>query len=137
MGLLDAIVGAVSQSTGGTSTMEGTVAQMVIGLISNHQGGIQGLINQFTQSGLGEHVQSWVGTGQNLPVSADQIIQVLGGQGGQLQQLAQQFGLTHDQAASGLAQHLPSVIDQLTPNGSIQHDLVAQGLSLLKSKFLG
>jgi len=65
------------------------------------------------------------------------VMQALGGQGSHLQQLAEQFGLSHDQVAGGLAEMLPSVVDQLTPDGSVQHDTVAQGLAMLKGKFLG
>jgi hypothetical protein len=66
--------------------------------------GLQGLVQQFTQGGLGEVVQSWVGTGQNLPISGEQIAKVLGN--GQLAQLAQQFGLNPDTVAAQLAQVL-------------------------------
>ena len=78
---------------------------------------------QFTISGLGQQVQSWVSTGQNLPISADQIMQVLGG--AKLQDLAQQVGITQEQAANGLADVLPEIVNQLTPSGNIQADAIA------------
>jgi uncharacterized protein YidB (DUF937 family) len=96
---------------------------------------LQGLLQQLSQSGLAEQAQSWVSSGSNLPVSAEQITQALGS--GKIQDIAQQLGITHADAASGLANLLPHVVDHLTPNGAVQDDLVQQGLSLLKSKLLG
>ncbi len=112
MGLFDSIVGAVSGGAGqgGGAELVGALLQQVGG-----QQGLQGLVQQLSQGGLGELVQSWVGTGQNLPVSGDQIAQALGS--GQLAQLAQQFGLNPDTVAAQLAQFLPGVVDQLTPQG--------------------
>lgn len=134
MGLLDSILGGIAQQLGGAAGGQNPLAQVALNLIRNNQGGLQGLIEQFSRAGLGQQAQSWVSTGQNLPISADQIMQVLGGQGGQLQQLAQQFNLTHDQAAGGLAELLPSVVDHLTPNGAIQGDVVERGLEMLGGK---
>jgi uncharacterized protein YidB (DUF937 family) len=133
MGLLDQILGgAVGQSGGGA---QNNLMQVALQLVSNHPGGLQGLIQSFTQAGLGQQVQSWVGTGQNLPITADQLMQVLGG--GQLQSLAKQFGVAHQEAAGGLADLLPQVVDHLTPNGAVQDDAIAEGLNLLKGKLFG
>jgi uncharacterized protein YidB (DUF937 family) len=96
---------------------------------------LQGLIQKFTDAGLAQHVQSWVGTGTNLPISAEQIQNVLGS--GQIAALAKQFGLSESVAAGGLSQMLPQVVDHLTPNGAVQNDLVQEGLGLLKGKLLG
>jgi uncharacterized protein YidB (DUF937 family) len=76
-----------------------------------------------------------VSTGQNLPISAEQITQVLGS--GQLRDIAKQLGIDHTDAAGGLADLLPQVVNHLTPNGAVQDDLVQQGLSLLRGKLLG
>ena len=87
-------------------------------------------------SGLEKHAASWVGTGANLPISADQIKSFLSG--GQLQQFAKQLGLSESDVAGGLAKFLPDVIDKLTPDGQVpQGDLLAQGLGLLKGRFFG
>ena len=115
MGLLDSIMGAVA---GGGGHSGGGVE--LIGALLQQMGGSQGLaglVDQFQQGGLGELVQSWVGTGQNLPISAEQISQVLGG--GNLAQLAQQFGLQPDAMASQLSEQLPGLVDKLTPNGQL------------------
>jgi len=92
--------------------------QAAVGMLSNSQsGGVQGLIANLQQSGLGDIVGSWVGSGQNLPISADQIKQALGN--GQLQQLADAAGISHDSAASHLAEMLPGIVDHLTPGGAV------------------
>lgn len=137
MGLLDSILGSLGQQLGGGGAGGNPLMKLVLGMLSNQQGGLQGLIEQFTRAGFGQQAQSWVSTGQNLPISAEQITQVLGGQGGQLQQLAQQFGMSQDQVSGGLAQLLPSVVDHLTPNGSVDGDAVTQGLDMLKGKLFG
>jgi len=137
MGLLDSVLGGVMQQMGGGAAGQNPLLQVVMSLINNNQGGLQGLIEQFSKAGLGQQAQSWVSTGQNMPISAEQIMQVLGGQGGQLSQLTQQFGLSNEQAAGGLADLLPSVVDHLTPNGAIQNDVLSQGLEMLRGKLGG
>lgn len=107
-------------------------------LINNPQlGGLSGLIQQFQQGGLAEVVNSWVSTGQNLPISAEQIQGALGSS--TVQDIAAQLGLSSEQASGELAKFLPQVIDQLTPNGTVPQggDLLAQGLDLLKGKLFG
>lgn len=80
-------------------------------------GGLGGLLQQFEQAGLGGHVQSWVGTGQNQPISPDAIAKVFG-QGG-LAEIAQRAGLSQDEASAGLAHLLPAVVDHVTPSGQL------------------
>jgi uncharacterized protein YidB (DUF937 family) len=110
----------VSAAVGGTIT---SVAKDYIA----KQGGLQNVIAQFEQNGLGEQVKSWVSTGQNLPVSADQISKVLGGAGagGLLAGLASKFGLSAESLQAQLAEHLPQVVDQMTPNGKVEDDQAA------------
>jgi uncharacterized protein YidB (DUF937 family) len=91
------------------------------------------LVQSFQQGGLGDIVNSWVSTGQNLPVSAEQLQSVLGG--GRLQDIAAQLGVSPEQAAGSLADLLPQVVDKLTPNGRIPEgggDLLVQGMEMLK-----
>jgi uncharacterized protein YidB (DUF937 family) len=87
------------------------------------------------QAGLGQQAQSWVSSGQNLPISAEQITQALGS--GKLQDIAKQLGIDHADAAGRLADLLPQVVNHLTPNGAVQDDLVQQTLGLPKGKLLG
>lgn len=127
MGLLDQITGALGGQGG-----QGNLMQAVMQLVRNHPGGLQGLIDQFSQAGLGEHVQSWISTGSNLPVSGADIAKALGG--GQLAQLASALGLDQTQAADSLAQDLPGLVDKLTPNGRIETGgLLEQGFAALKN----
>lgn len=130
MGLLDSVVGALA---GGQSGGESPLLTVVMQLINNPQtGGLAGLVQSFQQGGLGSIVNSWVSTGQNLPISAEQIQAVLGG--GQLQNIAAQLGMSTEQASGGLADLLPQLVDKLTPNGQVPEggDLLAQGMDMLK-----
>ena len=81
-------------------------------------GGLSGIRDLFQKAGLGEHVDSWIGTGDNQPVSADQIKQALGASG-HLGQLAQAAGVSEDEAAQHLTELLPEIVNKLTPQGSI------------------
>jgi uncharacterized protein YidB (DUF937 family) len=130
MGLLDSVVGALA---GGQSGGNNGLVDVVMQLINSQPGGLGGLVQSFQQGGLGEIVNSWVSTGQNLPISAEQLQSVLGG--GRLQEIAAQLGVSPEQAAGSLADLLPQVVDKLTPNGRIPEgngDLLAQGMDLLK-----
>lgn len=84
-------------------------------------GNVGGLLQQLEQSGLGAQVASWLGSGQNLPVSVDQLRNALGEQN--LGQLASQFGLPAEDLLRHLADHLPGAIDALSPNGSVEGSL--------------
>lgn len=131
MGLMDSLMGAAGNAALGALQGKATGAdvsgaaagldpQMIMGVLStllDNVGGWPGLLAKLQQAGLGEAVQSWIGTGANLPVSADQIGQALGPN--LLGLLAQQLGGNPQQAASTLADLLPGVVDQLTPQGQL------------------
>jgi len=135
MGMFDELAkGAISGLGGGQSSgLAGAVLQM----LQNQPGGIAGLMQNFQQNGLGNLLQSWIGTGQNLPISADQIKQVLGHE--QVAHIADQAGISHEEASNGLAALLPQIVDHLTPNGQVPQsgDLMSQGMELLKGKLFG
>ena len=78
-------------------------------------------------------VSSWVGTGQNIPISPDQIQHVLGSD--QVKQLAAKAGMSPEAAGNVLSQLLPTLVDKLTPNGEMpQHStLLETGMSILQS----
>ncbi|HUO53351.1 MAG TPA: YidB family protein [Rhodoblastus sp.] len=80
-------------------------------------GGLDSLLNQFRNAGMGQHADSWVGTGQNLPISADEINSVIGQ--GKIAEIAQQAGIDPQQMSQLLAQALPTLIDKLTPGGQL------------------
>ena len=135
MGLFDNLEGAlgsgaVNSVLGGSSN---PMASHLLEMINNHPGGLSGLIQSFHDQGLGGVVSSWVGTGQNLPVSSEQIQQVLGNE--RVQQLAAKAGISPEMASSALTQLLPTLVDKLTPNGQVpsHSSLMETGMSLLKS----
>ena len=113
MGLLDSIMGAVSSQV----QQQGGLAQVVSGLLANNgeMGGLGGLATKFQQAGMGDVIASWIGKGENLPISADQISQVLGS--GAMGDIASKLGIDSTEASGQLAQMLPGLIDKLTPHG--------------------
>lgn len=126
MGLLDSILGSVMGGAQGQGSVQGALMNAVMQIVANKAGGgaggsLGGLVGALTQGGLGDAASSWVGKGENLPVSADQIQSALGSGagGGILAQLAQSAGLSQGDAASGLSQLLPGLVDKLTPDGQI------------------
>jgi uncharacterized protein YidB (DUF937 family) len=79
--------------------------------------GLAGLVQAFNGAGLGHIIASWIGTGENLPVSAEQLHQVLGSD--RVQQIASSLGLPADGAGASLAKILPTLIDTLSPGGAL------------------
>ena len=133
MGLFDDALSALS---GGSGSSGNPMVGEVMNLIQNQPGGLTGLVEKFKSGGLGDLVQSWVGTGANQSISPDQIQQVLGSD--TVQALASKAGVDPSQAASTLSQVLPQLVDKLTPNGQIpEGNLLEEGLGLLKGKLFG
>jgi uncharacterized protein YidB (DUF937 family) len=141
MGLLDGLLqNVLGQVMGGgmsNTNMPQTanpMLQMVLSMIQQH-GGIGGLLQQFEQAGHGQAAQSWVRPGApNVPISGDVLQQVLGS--GALSQIAQQFGMSPQAAASQMAQALPGVVDHMTPDGVVpsdHQDQVSQVLAQLSA----
>ncbi len=132
MGLLDELlkqVGSAPASSGQTPAAGSGLLSVLNDVLSSH-GGVPGLVSLFQQGGLGNVISSWIGTGPNQPVSADQLQQVLGGE--RLSQLASRFGIPAQDAASVLAQALPKLVDSATPGGT----LPASAADIL-GKFMG
>ena len=125
MGLLDGLAGSLlgGGGKGMNPQLLAAVGQMFLG---QGGGGLQGLLGMFQQKGLGDVVQSWVSTGANLPISADQIMGALGH--GNLQQLAGQSGLNVQEVGQQLAQHLPGLVDKITPDGNLPDAGAIEGL---------
>ncbi len=134
MGLFDTLAGTL---LGGSGTAPNQLVDTVLNLINdNKTGGLTGFIKAFTERGLGDAISSWVGTGENQPVSGDQIMNALGSE--QIASIARKLGIGEQDAANGLAGLLPSLIDKLTPQGQVpEGDLLAHGIELLKGKLLG
>ena len=98
------------------------------------QGGLQNLIGQFTQKGLGDVIGSWVSTGKNLPVSGEQLQNVLGKD--TINNLASKLGMDSGALTSQLKNLLPDVVDKLTPNGKVpEGDIMSQATDLLGGLF--
>jgi len=123
MGLLDNLESqALGKVLGGSTN---PLASGLLQMIQNQPGALQGLLQSFHEQGLGALASSWVGNGQNRPVSADQIHQVLGSD--QVQALAAKAGISPDAAGSAIAQLLPGIVDKLTPNGQLpEHNSVME-----------
>lgn len=105
--------------------------QIVGSLLSNSgpSGGLAGLVQQFQQAGLGQQMSSWISTGQNLPISADQLSKVFGAS--QLQQMAQSAGMDSAQFSGQLAELLPQMVDKLTPDGAMPKGGIEDALGML------
>lgn len=134
MGILDDVLNKATGVAPAVDNSQSSLASAVLSMLSTQSGGISGLVQQFTAKGLGNIVNSWIGTGQNLPISPQQLQRGLGTE--QVQAIAAKAGISPEAAQSGLAQILPQLIDHLTPNGEVpQGDLMAKGVELLKGKF--
>jgi len=117
MGLLDSLISSVTGNAATTGDSGHPLATALNSLLSQN-GGLEGLMNKFSQGGLGDVFSSWVGMGDNQAVSADQIGKILGS--GQLSSLASSLGVDPSQASGFLAEYLPKIIDKLTPSGQVQ-----------------
>jgi uncharacterized protein YidB (DUF937 family) len=122
MGLLDSVIGNVAGNLlgGGAQGGQGQMVQVLLSMLSQgggQSGGLGDLLGKFSQAGLGDVASSWVGTGANLPISAEQLTNVLGSD--TLGALAGQLGMDQGAATSQLSELLPGVIDALTPNGQM------------------
>lgn len=87
-------------------------------LLSN---GLSDLMQQFRNSGQQDKADSWIGTGPNKDITATQLEQVLGRE--KIAWLEQHTGLPRDQLLAGLSKELPDVVDRMTPDGQIPHQI--------------
>ena len=131
MGLLDAVLGGAlgGQSQPRASGGDGAamLMQIVAALLASRQdsgagaagglGGLAGLAEQFQRGGLGDVMNSWIGTGENQPISPGDLASALGAD--QIDSIARQSGMSRDDLLQGLSQYLPDVVDQLTPDGRL------------------
>jgi uncharacterized protein YidB (DUF937 family) len=134
MGLLDGVLGQVLgglQDGGRTQGGQNPLLQVLMQLMQQ-SGGLPGLLDQFRRAGYAREADSWVGTGQNLPIDAEILGRVLGSGG--LGQILGNAGMGSEQAAGGLAELLPQVVDRMTPEGRVPEDhdaMLEQGLAAL------
>lgn len=136
MGLLDSVLGSLmggNNQQGSASSPLGGVLSSLLGGGGQQAGGLGGalggagvagglggILAQLEQAGLGNIAQSWIGTGDNHPISPDQLQSALGTE--QTQAMADQAGLSHGDFLSQLSQHLPQAVDGMTPDGQVPND---------------
>lgn len=112
----------------------GALISEVISMLQNRPGGLGGLLQSFQQGGLGHVFQSWIGTGQNLPVAPDQLQGAVGSDW--LSKIAQATGLPQAEVSQHLSTVLPQVIDHLTPNGQMPQGDIGSQLATVAQRFL-
>ncbi|AOI78813.1 YidB family protein [Burkholderia sp. NRF60-BP8] len=115
MGLLDIVGGLIGGQAGGNS--QSALIATALEFINNQPGGLNGLIEKFKAGGAGDVIGSWVGNGENQPISPDTLQNVLGSD--VIGSLASKVGIDPAQASSILAQVLPHVVNHATPNGEV------------------
>ena len=157
MGLLDGLIGNVLGSMLGGNQRQGQdplgsvlgrlgganqqqsgnlLLQLALSMLQQN-GGLEGILGKFREGGLSQQADSWVGTGQNMNISADQLQQVFGSS--TISDLASRLGMSEQQAGSEMAQLLPEVINRLTPEGQVpehSNEEISRGLSALANSEL-
>jgi uncharacterized protein YidB (DUF937 family) len=121
MGILDSLENSPAFK-GMLGQLEGAVLPVVLSEVlgsAGGQGGLSAIVAKLQQAGFGDQVKSWIGNGQNLPITAEQLQQVLGSD--VVKQLAAKFNIPIDQLGPILAQLLPKAVDQASPNGKLPH----------------
>lgn len=127
MGLMDEI----TTKLGGQQGQEGGIASLQ--KMMNSSGGLHGLTQKLQQGGLGKQVQSWIGSGQNQQVSGEQVHQAMDPQ--QMQQMSQQSGMSDEETCDCVAQALPHMVNNATPQGQMpapEQDPLSKGISGLR-----
>jgi uncharacterized protein YidB (DUF937 family) len=114
--LIGGMAGGSSGAEGAAGNAGGDIVGAIGGLVGGH-GGLEGLVSQLGQGGLGEVVSSWVGTGPNKAVDPQHLAAALGPD--KVQQLASKSGLPVETLLPVLAGALPSIIDAVTPDGKV------------------
>jgi uncharacterized protein YidB (DUF937 family) len=127
-------LGSILESlAGGNQQQTGSLLAAAMSMLQQN-GGLGGVLEMLRSRGLGAQADSWVGTGANMAVSGDQLHQVFGESA--FGNVASQLGMPQGQASSAIAQILPELINQLTPNGQMPDndgDLISRGLSMLRA----
>ncbi|MGP2885560.1 YidB family protein [Serratia marcescens] len=116
MGLFDSVLGNI---LGGGANGKG-IDYIAIMQWVEQQGGLQAILDKFRQGQFGDIVGSWLGNGENQPITGNHVQQALGSDA--INQLAEKLGIDPAQASSTIAQFLPTVTDAASPNGEVQQD---------------
>ncbi len=130
MSLFDTIGSLLGKSGDGSAS----VPEALLAAVGNQEGGLGGLVQKFESAGLGDTISSWIGTGENQGVSPDALHGILGSD--LVQQIAAKTGLPVEQLLPQIAQHLPQLVDGMTPNGEVPSGggLLDAGLAFLKGR---
>jgi uncharacterized protein YidB (DUF937 family)/LysM repeat protein len=123
MGLLDTLVtSAVSSALGGNANnLTGNLVKGVVGMMtSGSGGGLNGLVDKLTQSGLGDVAASWIGKGDNKPISPSELVNALGQD--KVDELAKDAGIPPEKGAEVLSEVLPNVVNEMTPDGEVPEE---------------
>jgi uncharacterized protein YidB (DUF937 family) len=130
--------GMGQQSAGGMGGAAiGGLMMMALAMLQRN-GGIEGVLGKLRDAGHGTEADSWVSTGQNLPIDPSSLSKIFGHD--QIDQMARQTGMSPDQAAGGLASLFPEIVNQMTPQGRVEtgsDDVVAQALEMLRKRGTG
>jgi uncharacterized protein YidB (DUF937 family) len=119
----------VTARLGGKQGSDGGVA--LLHKMVRSSGGLQGLVWKLSRGGLGQQVGSWVGTGENQPVTGPQVQRAIDPR--QLIAMADQAGMTPEETSEELASVLPVVVNKATPQGQLPDaDPFAKGLEKVK-----
>ena len=121
MGILDSLENS-DAFKGVLGQLEAAVVPVVLSEVlgnGSQGGGLSAIVAKLQQAGLGDQVKSWIGNGHNLPITAEQLQQVLGSD--TVKQLAARFNIPVDQLAKVLAQKLPTAVDHASPDGHLPH----------------
>jgi uncharacterized protein YidB (DUF937 family) len=120
MGILDSLENSAAFK-GALGQLEAAVVPVVLSEVlgNGSQGGLNAIVAKLQHAGFGDQVKSWIGNGQNLPITAEQLQQVLGSD--TVKQLAARFNIPVDQLSKVLAQQLPKAVDHASPDGKLPH----------------
>jgi uncharacterized protein YidB (DUF937 family) len=120
MGILDSLENSAALK-GMLGQLEAAIVPVVLGEVLGNggQGGLSAIVAKLQQSGFGDQVKSWIGNGQNLPITAEQLQAVLGSD--TVKQLAARFNIPVDQIGPVLAHLLPTAVDRASPAGKLPH----------------
>jgi uncharacterized protein YidB (DUF937 family) len=123
-------VSKIFESTGSDGQHQNLVAEAVT-MLTTREGGLNALKQNFEQNGLGHIISSWIGNGENAPISPDQIKSALGSEC--VANLARRAGISPETATRYLTTSLPHLVDALTPNGQVgrANDLMSRGKEIL------
>jgi uncharacterized protein YidB (DUF937 family) len=111
------LLGNLASLVGDIDPTQHPAGAKVMEFINQQPGGLDGLVTRFHEQGLGEIVDSWVSSGQNLPISADQVKSVLGDDG--IETMAAKLGLPAGMVNELAAKFLPQLVDNATPDGTV------------------